>query len=614
VSRVTTIGQLLVEDALPKGVKSPGLLDKSGMGKLLSTVAQTHPQQYGEVVKSIRDVGNQVAFETGSSFTLEDLEPKTGMRDAAFEEHEAELLAARKALSADPRSTALQARKIGVLAKIEETMNKGIGAFVKKAPDNLTAWVASGARGDVAMARQMVGMAGMNLDAANRLIPEIAKRSLSEGLSPIDFHVHAQGARRGLVNTYLAVRDPGAFAKELNTIHMDMLVTGADCGTTHGREMLTSDPDIVDRCLAQDVAGVGHRNDVITTAMRDALVKRHKTVQVRSPLTCTQVTGVCAHCLGLNEEGRLPPVGEHVGLKAAQALTEPLTQLALNQKHTGGVVGAGRSPLQKILTFMHAPKNFPGAAPLARASGTITSIDKAAAGGYHVHIGELQHYVGPESELLVKPGQAVAAGDVLGSGQPNPVEVVAYKGMQEGRRYFADELKKTYADAGIRGQGRIFETVARGILNLGQVVSGGRHDYTPGEMVHWNAIQEHLPTSHESVATGGATGRILAQEAGGLLPYTTLTATHVEKLKKLGLPNVPVFHKDALVVRPVMLGTERAALHKDDWLANLAFRFVNRTFKENAATGAKATVGGGFNPIPTFVYGQHFGEGKGGRY
>jgi DNA-directed RNA polymerase subunit beta' len=613
---VTTIGQLLIEQALPDNVKSSGPLNKKGLSQLLGKVAEQHAPRYGEIVKNLRDVGNHIAYESGSSFTLEDLRPLTELRDHAQNQHQKEIqllhsmVIKNPALAFDPN---FQKKQIELHAKIEEQVNKTVAKQIETAPNNLTGWVASGARGDTAMARQMVGMAGMNLDANNKLLPHVAWRSFSEGLSPIDFHVHAQGARRGLVNTYNSVRDPGAFAKELNTIQIDMVITTADCGTQRGRSLPADSPNLVGRYLAADVPGIGGRNELITARIAQALKARKGTVLIRSPLYCQAVTGVCAHCHGPNEEGKLPALGEAVGIKAAQATTEPLTQLALNQKHTGGVVGAGKSPLHAILQLMHAPKIFVGAATVAQRSGKVDAINAAPSGGFHVTVSGQRHYVPPDLNVKVTSGQTVARGDALSTGPLNPVDVVQHKGMEAGRMHFADALQDLYAQSGIQGHPRVFETVARGILNLGQVVHPGRSSHSPGEMVHWNSVQNQLHQEPEVVGLAQASGRILMKDAGPLPPYTTLTPQHLVQLKSQGLTQVPVFKRDALVVKPVMLGTERAALYKGDWLANLAFRFVTSTFKENAATGAKATIGNSYNPLGPYVTGN-IGKGVGGRY
>lgn len=614
---LTTVGQLMLHDALPDGVRPSGPVDKGQLGKLLKDIAEKHPQRYGEIVGKLKDIGNFAAYITGTSYSMKDIAPMITERDAVFKRHEKDLLVLRHqvqknpAMAGDPMYLKQKARLFG---SIEADMNDHMTTAVKT-PNGLTSWVASGAKGDKSMLRQMVGMTGLNVDVANKLVPEIAKRSFSEGLSPIDHLVHANGARRGVVNTYTSVREPGAFAKELNTIHADMVITMADCGTSVGKMMSPMNPDALDRFLAAPAAGVAKRGDLVTPALQELLAKRgSETITVRSPLHCQAHEGVCARCYGLNEEGREPAIREHVGLKAAQAITEPLTQLALNTKHTGGVLGAGKSPFQQIMQVMHAPVNFAGAATLARVGGRVESVDKAPAGGHHVTIDGVRHYLGPEFTPIVKPGQTLRRGTALSDGQLHPAQVVEHMGMEVGRESFAHTMQKLYGDAGIRGHGKIFETIARGVLNLGQVVQPGEHAHVPGEIVRWNSVAQALASPKvEVVPLHKAEGRILAEDHGHALHFQVVTPQLSKLIESKGATQVKVYHPNQLVVKPVMMGTERAALHKGDWMANLGFRFLGSRFKENAATGAVSNIHG-WNPFPAYASGAEFGKGPGGTF
>ncbi|MDA9597033.1 DNA-directed RNA polymerase subunit beta', partial [Flavobacteriaceae bacterium] len=63
-------------------------------------------------------------------------------------------------------------------------------------------------------------------------------------------------------------------------------------------------------------------------------------VEVRSPLTCEALKGICAKCYGRNlSTGKMVQKGEAVGVVAAQSIGEPGTQLTLRTFHVGGVAG-----------------------------------------------------------------------------------------------------------------------------------------------------------------------------------------------------------------------------------------------------------------------------------
>ena len=65
-----------------------------------------------------------------------------------------------------------------------------------------------------------------------------------------------------------------------------------------------------------------------------------ESVEVRSPLTCAALNGICAKCYGRNlATGKMVQRGEAVGVIAAQSIGEPGTQLTLRTFHVGGVAG-----------------------------------------------------------------------------------------------------------------------------------------------------------------------------------------------------------------------------------------------------------------------------------
>lgn len=63
---------------------------------------------------------------------------------------------------------------------------------------------------------------------------------------------------------------------------------------------------------------------------------------VRTMLTCLSNTGVCKHCRGKSPSTRMySEIGDNIGISAAQAQCEPLSQATLNVQHSGGKRGAG---------------------------------------------------------------------------------------------------------------------------------------------------------------------------------------------------------------------------------------------------------------------------------
>ena len=243
-----------------------------------------------------------------------------------------------------------------------------------------------------------------------------------------------------------------------------------------------------------------------------------------------------------------------------------------------------------------------------------------AASGNFIHIDGMRHYAGPTFNPIVKVGQRVAKGDMLSDGTPHPIEVVEHKGMEHGRAYFADGLRGLYHEAGIKGRAPIFETIARAMLNHGQVVQSGSTDHVAGESIRWQHAQAAAhsdmlanPQHWESIPLGLSAGRVLHDAVGQFGPAHAITPKTIKVLGGRGVKSVNVYKPDAFVAKPMLMGSERMALQRGDWMANLAFRFLGPTFRENAATGASSDIHG-WNPYSAYAAGSEFGKGHGGRF
>lgn len=112
-----------------------------------------------------------------------------------------------------------------------------------------------------------------------------------------------------------------------------------------------------------------------------------KQVFVRSPLTCALKNELCQLCYGWGlSQGNLVPLGEAVGVIAAQSIGEPGTQLTMRTFHTGGVFSGDllqeiRAPHSGTIYFSQA---FQGLlirtthgkiAFLAKTAGDILLVD-----------------------------------------------------------------------------------------------------------------------------------------------------------------------------------------------------------------------------------------------
>jgi DNA-directed RNA polymerase subunit beta' len=136
-----------------------------------------------------------------------------------------------------------------------------------------------------------------------------------------DYWTTLYSARKAALDKQLMTAKPGALNKEVVNTTMSIIVTKNDCGTKHGMPMDTTDDNLIGRYLTNGT--------LVSKSNIDSIRKHHKSVEVRSPATCESSQGICQKCYGIDEYGKHPNLGHNIGIKSAQASTEPLTQAAM---------------------------------------------------------------------------------------------------------------------------------------------------------------------------------------------------------------------------------------------------------------------------------------------
>ncbi|MGY2061258.1 DNA-directed RNA polymerase subunit beta', partial [Nocardia gipuzkoensis] len=258
----------------------------------------------------------------------------------------------RGALDHQERNNAL----VKIWQEATEEVGKALRAHYP-ADNPIITIVDSGATGNFTQTRTLAGMKGLVTNPKGEFIPRPIKSSFREGLTVLEYFINTHGARKGLADTALRTADSGYLTRRLVDVSQDVIVRETDCGTERGINVhiaekqadgsLIRDPhvetstyartaaiDIVD-AKGNVVVEKGH--DIGDPAI-DALLEAGVTeVKVRSVLTCTSGTGVCAMCYGRSmATGKLVDVGEAVGIVAAQSIGEPGTQLTMRTFHQGG--------------------------------------------------------------------------------------------------------------------------------------------------------------------------------------------------------------------------------------------------------------------------------------
>lgn len=594
-----TFGQILVNDLLPEDLQTTQVLDKKGLHERLYTLARRDPAAAAKTMDGIRRLGHEIATTEGTSISLEDITPNYKVRNDILRPVLADL---QNVSDTEKRSQAI----LSAQDRLEKSMPKFQGSQAMM--------VRSGTRGAPSQLMRSYMAPVAARDSQGGAYPWLVHHSYSEGLRPSEIWATNTEARNNLLAANLAITEPGDLSKILVNNMGDQLILSEDCGTQNGIQMQADDTNIIDRYLAKPAGGL-RAGTLITPQAFSQLRKKAKTVVVRSPMTCELNDGICQKCYGSNETGKLHRLGTNVGIRSAQAITEPLTQFTLSARH--GIRQAKKEKgrvqgLKGLRQFLEIPKTFMNKAILSTETGTVSHIKKAPQGGYNIAIGQTNYYAPPNVAPSVEIGQKVTPGDALTDGIPKPDEVVRYKGMGAGRKYIVDQLHDVYKGQGIDVDKRHFEILARTHLNHVQVDEDPENRFYPGEVVNYTTMMQQLSKDAEKQPLGKAHGRILAQGYLHHAAGTGITPEISKELLKNGIKTVYVaLHppKISFVMQPI---TSNPLLNPN-WLARMGHRKLKTTALEAAHFGESADIHS-THPVPGFAYGTEFGKGPGGRY
>ena len=252
-----------------------------------------------------------------------------------------------------------------------------------------------------------------------------------------------------------------------------------------------------------------------------------------------------------------------------------------NSKHQGGVGGkkvvdpdgedqpTGFKAIERM--FM-APDNFPGGAVVAPEDGVVSAIRPAPQGGNYITVGLKTLYCSPDRTFNVRVGDKVSAGDVLTNGVPNPAQIVQYKGLGAGRRYYINKLNDVFAKAGFGVDRNNLESFTRAMINKVQITADdGYRGYLPGDIVSYSEIASDWTPRDDSVTmkASKATGKYLEQPVLHYSIGTRVTPDVSKTLDKYGFNDVLVNDNPPPFTSEFM--RPAAALQNDEhWLPRLA--------------------------------------------
>lgn len=566
----TTLGRARISSIVPEKYRGPILSDLSApvTRKLVTTMlhdtAKNEPANFDSFSRNITQLGFKMAFESGHTVRLSDLEPLRAERTKIVAEAAKEV-----AGKSDAERT-----KIWVDAT--KKLHEVYAEHHKTHPTNISDMRESGIKAKQEQFQGLVIAPMLVEDHLGRPSKVPITKSFSEGIDIGGYFLQAAGARKGTIQKVDAVRDPGVLTKELIQSNIDSPVTSQDCGTTHGISLSTRDRDVVDRYLASPVTVHGKTfpaHTVVTPEMQSSFVKAGVShVFVRSPLKCQMPHGVCATCMGDKPSGVSYSIGENVGVIAAQAIGERAAQLMLKQTHNQGIVPIRRTAVDdfevvdKVFGFA---KKSPVDAIIAPRESVVTKVEAAPQGGwdiFHKH-SRVPLYSRQKPHAAVVPGYEFKKGEQLTAGDPNLHDLLRHRGLEPTQDWMVDRIGKIYEKEDVLR--RHAELTVRNATNT---------------------VEVEDPGDHPSILRGDRVQKPVIDE---------INATALKGKK-------PITVQPYLASVPVV--TEA---RQKDWMARLMSNWLPKHITTAASLGEVSDIHG-LHPIPGLAYAAEFGQGRTG--
>ena len=374
--------------------------------------------------------------------------------------------------------------------------------------------VDSGARGSKGQLGQMAGIRGLMADPTGKTIDYPITANFREGMNMLEYFISTHGARKGLADTALRTAKSGYLTRRLVDVSQDLIITEHDCGTdkgicirpliSEGKTMIGIAERIAGRTSLHDIEADGElivkSGDIIT----EALAKKIEAagiaeVWVRSPLACALKKGVCQKCYGHDLSSRkLVPIGEAVGVVAAQSIGEPGTQLTMRTFHTGGVRSAeditqGLPRIEQLFEVRRPRK----VCILAGLDGHIKEI--ITEGKRKVIVeddeGNIMTHAIPSGQDIregIEEGMEVTKLTPLTEGSIDPQQLLEVEGIDAVQKMLVDEIQYVYHSQGVSINNKHIEVILRKVapLNKVRVIEEGDTSFVAGDMVWEDEVAE----------------------------------------------------------------------------------------------------------------------------
>lgn len=595
----TTLGREFLKAALPKQFHNRLLeekpITKKDIHMFFQQLAEHNPDLYEPVLQQLSSLGAEAAWSEGASVSLASLRASKRKRALLMQmQQELQEILDRDDLSDSERNDKI----ISILQPYIKKMQDAALDDAKEAESPFYNQIDSGARGKKSDLNSLQGADVLVTDQNDRYLPIPIIHSYADGLTPVEWFATSYGQRKGQIGVKFATSDAGFYSKRLNNAAHRFVVTHErprEYRHPVGLPVSTDDPDNVGAVLAMDI-GNYKKGTILTKDILDDLVESgYEEILIYSPMTeYTEDNGISRFSAGRRVSGPgLTRIGENVGLMAAQAIGERLSQGALSSKHSAGASDrVHKSGFVYLNRLVEAPERFPEASPLVEEGGIVSAIRKAPQGGYHVVVGNRVYYVPAGQELIVSEGQEVEPGDPLSDGVPHPAHLVRLRGIGEARRIFLEHFRKALEDSGAPAHRRNVETVVAGLLNWAEVSDDPpdeqlADEVTYGDIIYANRVfAKYTPRQDaRDLAPSAAVGMYLEEPVLHFTPGTRITKRVADMLNKWGIKTVLVHRAPPWFV-PKFIRSIYSVYYDPDWRTRLMGFYTTRSFIDAVHRGA----------------------------
>ncbi len=525
----TSVGRLIFNSVLPSDHMfiNDVIVQRTLFTVIIDIIDSRGPEAVPAIVDRLKKLGLKYATMSGTTWGIDEVSvPK--QKPAIIEKSRGEERAVLEAfgeglISRDERRRMVveiwHRAKTELEKVLPETLNENGSAYEM--------WK-SGARGSLGQIAQMAGMKGLIVNTRGETIEFPVLSSMKEGMTPLEYFITTHGSRKGLADTALQTAKAGYLTRRLFVVAQDAIVTEADCKTKGGIKIgrisasgieIAFSKAIKGRILAEDA--VDSKGRVIfekghLLSRRDAIAVEESTcesVDVRSPMTCKTLRGVCQHCYGIDlTTNQMVDIGEAVGTVAAQAIGEPGTQLTMNTKHAGGAASVGgdvTSGLPRVEeVFEKREPKIP--AVISHSEGQVVDIrtegrekiivvaPDMTAKGAPKKKDNIEYEINYRRVVVVSKGDTVYSGQLLTDGSASLPELFKYGGQEVTQDYVISEVNKIYELQGVTIARKHIELIVKQMMSRMKITASGESRFTVGEVIEeWIIAEENAKLKAE---------------------------------------------------------------------------------------------------------------------